>query len=34
MWILKSDINRLNLEFKKFLMEQNEENLNHIKNEE
>ena len=31
---LKSDINRLNLEFKNILMEHNEENLNHIKNEE
>ena len=31
---LKSDINSLNLEFKNVLMEQNEEYLNHIKNEE
>ena len=32
--ILKSDINRLNLEFQNLLMEQNQEHLNHIKNEE
>ena len=31
---LKSDINRLNKEFKKILMEQNEEKLDHVKNEE
>ena len=31
---LKSDINRLNSEFKKLLMEQNEEYLHHIKNRE
>ena len=31
---LKSDINRLNLEFKIVLMEQNEEYLDQIKNEE
>ena len=32
--LLKSDINRLNLEFKHTLMEQNEEYLSHINNEE
>ena len=31
---LKSDINRLNEEFKNILMEENEENLDYIKNEE
>ena len=31
---LKDDINRLNLEFKNILMEQNEEYLDYIKNEE
>ena len=31
---LKNDFNRLNLEFKTFLIEQNEEHLDHIKNEE
>ena len=31
---LKSDLNRLNLELKNILIEQNEENLNHVKNEE
>ena len=30
----KNDINRLNLEFKKILLEQNEEYLDYIKNEE
>ena len=31
---LKNDVNRLYLEFKIFLMEQNEEYLDYIKNEE
>ena len=34
MWISKIDINRSNKEFKNILMEQNEENLDHIKNQE
>ena len=31
---LKSDINRLSLQFKNILIEQNEDYLNHMKNEE
>ena len=33
-WLLKSDINRICLEFKNILIEQNEEYLDYIKNEE
>ena len=34
MCYFKNDINRLNLEFKYILIEQNEENLDYIKNED
>ena len=34
MWILNGDIIRLNKEFNTILTEQNEENLDHVKNEE
>ena len=34
MWIFKSDINRLDEEIKKILLEQNEEYLDYIKNQE